>query len=221
MSTSTVVREGTILPEGEVVRYTFDERLCHWTNAATYLFCMLTGLAFYSPYLYWLSFVGGSPATARFLHPWVGLFFFVAMLWMHGLWKLQMRAIPEDREWKDKMKYYIENRDELLPPQGRFNAGQKLFYWVMYYCTIILLITGIIMWFPERFTGVHWLLTLVVPVHAAAALISIGAIIIHIYMGVMMVPGGLKGMSYGRVSEEWAAHHHRLWYDRLKGKSSR
>ena len=221
MSTQTIVREGTLLPRGQIVRYTFEERVCHWVNGATYLFCLLTGLAFYSPYLYWLSYVGGSPATARFLHPWVGVFFFVAVLWMHALWKLQMRTAPEDQAWKDNVKNYIENRDELMPPQGRFNAGQKLFYWVMYYGAIVLLITGLFMWFPEvvanRFHA-RGLLTFIVPIHVAAALVTIGAFIIHIYMGILLVPGGFKGIVYGRVSETWAAHHHRLWYEKIRGK---
>jgi formate dehydrogenase subunit gamma len=219
MSTQTVVRQGTVLPAGEVVRYDHKERVCHWINGASYLFCMLTGLAFYSPYLYWLAFVGGGPAPSRFLHPWVGLVFFVAVLWMHALWRQQMAASPEDRAWKAGMKHYVENRDELVPPAGRFNAGQKLFYWVMFYGAIVLLVTGVVMWFPELIAGkVHWLLTIIIPIHVAAALITIGAFIIHVYMGILLVPGGLKGIAYGRVSEEWAAHHHRLWYEEIKGK---
>jgi formate dehydrogenase subunit gamma len=66
--------------------------------------------------------------------------------------------------------------------------------------------------------NLHWLLTIIIPIHAAAALVTIGAFIIHIYMGIMLVPGGLKGIAYGRVSEEWAAHHHRLWYEKIKRK---
>jgi formate dehydrogenase subunit gamma len=217
MSTQTIVREGTTLSPGEVVRYNYKERVCHWVNGVTYLFCMLTGLAFYSPYLYWLSFVGGGPASSRYLHPWVGIIFFIAVLWMHALWKLQMVAAPEDKAWKDGIKNYIENRDDLVPPQGRFNAGQKLFYWVMFYGAIVLLITGVIMWFPEMIAGkAHWLLTIIIPIHTATALITIGAFIIHVYMGVLMVPGGLKGIVYGRVSQEWAAHHHKLWYEKIK-----
>ena len=218
MSTQSVVREGTILAPGEVVRYNYGERVCHWVNAATYLFCMLTGLAFYSPYLYWLSYVGGGPASARFLHPWVGLFFFAAVMWMHSLWRSQMLAAPEDRSWEAGIKNYIENRDDLVPPQGRFNAGQKWFYWVMYYGAIVLLITGAIMWFPELIAGrAHWLLTFIIPIHATAALITIGAFIIHVYMGVLLVRGGMRGILFGSVSEEWAAHHHRLWYNKIKG----
>jgi hypothetical protein len=57
------------------------------------------------------------------------------------------------------------------------------------------------MWFPEKMPrSWHWLLTIIIPVHAATALITIGAFIIHIY--VLMVPGGLKGIAYRRVSEE-------------------
>lgn len=219
MSTPSVVREGTIVAPGELVRYNYGERVCHWVNAATYVFCLLTGLAFYTPYLYWLSFVGGGPASARFLHPWVGLFFFAAVVWMHSLWRQQMLAAPEDRAWEAGIKNYIENRDELVPPQGRFNAGQKMFYWVMYYGAIVLVITGVIMWFPELIAGrAHWLLTFIIPIHVATALITIGAFIIHVYMGVLLVRGGMKGILFGSVSEEWAAHHHRLWYNKIKGK---
>jgi formate dehydrogenase subunit gamma len=145
------------------------------------------------------------------------VFFFFAVLWMHALWKLQMAATPDDQGWKDNMKHYVTNKDNLVPAVGRFNAGQKLFYWVMFYCAIVLLITGLLMWFPEWISGrAHWLLPLTVFIHCAAALIAIGAFIIHVYMGVLMVPGGYKGITVGHVSEEWAAHHHRLWYNQIK-----
>ena len=54
-----------------------------------------------------------------------------------------------DRQWMKSIKNYATNRDNLVPPQGRFNAGQKQFYWIMYYGTIFLLISGLVMWFPE------------------------------------------------------------------------
>lgn len=217
MSTQTVVREGTVVPPGEVVRYNYEERLCHWANGLTYVFCLLTGLAFYTPYLYWLSVVGGGPAPSRFLHPWVGVLFFLAVLWMHRLWKGEMKSSPDDERWKQNIKYYITNQDSMVPPQGRFNAGQKWFYWLMYYCAWIFLISGLVMWFPEKIAGgAHWLLLIMIPVHAATALISIAGFIIHIYMGILLVPGGLKGILYGRVSDEWAAHHHALWYQKIK-----
>ena len=48
-------------------------------------------------------------------------------------------------------------------------------------------------------------------VHAVAALATIGGIIIHIYMGIAVVPGGLHAILHGDVSERWARHHHALW----------
>jgi formate dehydrogenase subunit gamma len=37
-----------------------------------------------------------------------------------------------------------------------------------------------------------------------------------VYMGILFVPGGLKGIVYGPVSAEWAAEHHKLWYEKIK-----
>lgn len=210
---------GAITPSGEVVRYSYEERMCHWTTGTAYVFCLATGLAFYSPYLYWLSVVGGGPATARLLHPWGGLLFYLAVVWMHILWKSQMAEAPEDKQWRDNIKAYIEDRDDEVPPQGRFNAGQKLFYWVMYYGALILLATGILMWFPEKWRGLHGVMSIVIPLHTGAALLTIGAFIIHVYMGIMMVVGGFRGIAVGTVTKEWAQHHHRLWYDKIsKGR---
>ena len=119
MSASTTVIQGdTRVPPGRVLRYTFKERICHWVTGFSYLYVLVTGLAFYSPYLYWLAaLVGGGP-TARFWHPLVGLVFFGGVLWMHALWKKDMQPIPEDQEWNKKIKHYIEHEDHLLPPQG-------------------------------------------------------------------------------------------------------
>jgi len=58
------------------------------------------------------------------------------------------------------------------------------------------------------------------PDHEAAALVSIGAFIIHIYMGVFLVPDGFRGMLFGYVPAAWAKMHHRLWYDEVVGQRS-
>jgi formate dehydrogenase subunit gamma len=217
MSASTTVVQGnTRVPPGRVLRYTFKERICHWVTSFSYLYVLATGLAFYSPYLYWLAaLVGGGP-TARFWHPLAGLVFFGGVLWMHALWKKDMQPIPEDQEWNKKIKHYIEHEDHLLPPQGRFNAGQKMFYWGMLYAGIALVITGVIMWFPEMMPrSLHWVLPIMVFLHVTAALVTIAGFIIHVYMGVFMIPS-LPVIIRGYDSEEWAKQNHRLWYDKVK-----
>jgi formate dehydrogenase subunit gamma len=196
-----------------IERYTFIERLCHWVTGFSYLYCLATGLAFYTPYLFWLAVVLGGGPTSRFWHPFIGLLFFVAAMWMHRLWSRDVESIPGDRAWLDASGNYITNRDDLVPPQGRFNAGQKLFYWVMFFGAFLLVFSGVFMWFPERIPfSLRWIRPVMVFVHEGAALITIGAFIIHVYMGVFMVPGSLTAMLTGYVSKDWAWTHHRLWY---------
>ncbi len=44
-----------ILPNGRVLRYSFHERLVHWLAGFSYIYLMLTGLAFWSPWLFWIA----------------------------------------------------------------------------------------------------------------------------------------------------------------------
>ncbi|HZU33963.1 MAG TPA: formate dehydrogenase subunit gamma [Candidatus Angelobacter sp.] len=221
MSEGTIARPATLVPEEQVVRYTFIERAYHWINAIAYTYLLLTGLALFTPLCYWLAYVLGGPAIIRFVHPWVGLVYFITILWMHGKWKQDMKAIPEDKQWTQNIKAYVENEDEKMPPQARFNAGQKQFWWVMFYCTFILLLTGIIMWFPEFIPhDLHWILPITVFLHSVTALITIAAFIIHVYMSIWMTPGSTKAMIEGHVSTTWARAHHRLWYEKITGRRS-
>ena len=233
MSSNIIVRHGTDLREDEVVRYTLKERMCHWIAGVSYVYMLLTGLALFTPYLYWIAYVLGGGPTIRFWHPWVGLIFVAAVFWMHSMWSGDMKMTAEDKQWQKTVKEYVTNRDDEVAPAGHFNAGQKQFYWVMFYGGIVLLITGVLMWFPElvagnRATGIgHTLLPLIVFLHVVAALATIGAFMIHIYMGFFFVSGGLHGILWGRVPVSWARTHHKLWYekiaasDRARGTSAR
>ncbi len=221
MSGGIIARPTTAIPEDEVQRYNFAERAYHWINAIAYTYLMLTGLAIFTPLAYWLGYVLGGPATIRYWHPWIGLIYLATIFWMHRMWKRDMQKIPEDEKWSKNIRAYAENRDELMPPQGRFNAGQKQFWWVMLYCTFILLITGIIMWIPEKMPReLHWVLPITVFIHSATALITIAAFIIHVYMSVWVTPGSMKAMVEGHVSTNWARTHHRLWFEKITGRRS-
>src|SRR5208337_956854 len=71
---------------GELERYTFTERIMHWLTGGTYLYCLATGLAFYSPHLYWLAYMLGGAPTSRFWHPIFAIGFVIGTLWMHSMW---------------------------------------------------------------------------------------------------------------------------------------
>ena len=203
---------------GEIERYGFRERAVHWINGLTYLYCLATGLAFYSPHLFWLAAVLGGGPTSRFWHPVIGVLFTVAMLAMHGLWSRDMKITETDRRWLDRVKDYASNRDSLLPLSDRFNAGQKLFYWLMLYGSILLLLSGLALWMPEYIPAqAAWIRGAMILVHEIAALATIGGFLIHVYMGIFLVPGSMTAITTGCVSRAWAKTHHRLWYMRATG----
>ena len=87
----------------------------------------------------------------------------------------------------------------------------------MLYGTILLLLSGIGLWFVESIPwSLRWLRYLSVAVHVIAALTTTGAFIIHVDMGTAMVRGGFSAIVTGDVPASWARHHHRLWYDRVE-----
>jgi len=208
--------------EDRILRYTLAERVVHWVAGLSYIYLLITGLAFWSPYLFWLAdLVGGGP-TARFGHPWMGLVWSVAIFWMYTAWREDMRTTPADRKWAKHVGDYIRNHDENLPPIGRFNIGQKQFFWLMLFGGIALLLSGVAMWLLNDIPwSWRWLRYTAVLVHAVAALLTIGGFIIHVYMGTAMVRGGFTSIIRGEVSVAWARMHHRLWYEHVKGASSR
>jgi len=190
----------------------------HWLNSLTYVYCMLTGLAFYTPHLFWMALVLGGAATSRFWHPIIGLCFFVAMFWMHVAWRRDMEITETDKRFLNNVGHYATNRDERVPPQEKYNGGQKLYYWLMYYGTLVLLGSGIFIWFPEYVAfSVAWVRRVMILLHEIAALVTIGGFIVHVYMSVFLVPGSMTAMVEGFVSRAWARTHHRLWYIRMTG----
>ena len=83
-----------------VLRYTFLERVMHWVTALAYTYCLATGLAFYTPYLFWIAVILGGGPTSRFWHPIVGLGFVAAAVWMHSKrWLAWKPGIVSSRCW--------------------------------------------------------------------------------------------------------------------------
>ena len=202
-----------------IKRYSLSERVLHWTSAISYVYVLATGLAFYSPHLYWIATLLGGAPTSRFWHPVLGVFFVFTLAIMLRSWIGDMRITKVDEAWGRAMSLYIENDDESLPPSDRFNLGQKYFFWVMVWGGIGLLVSGAVLWFPELVPlSLSFLRLAAILIHVSCALITIGAFIIHVYMGTAMVRGGFTSIIRGEVSPAWARTHHRLWYERIAGK---
>jgi formate dehydrogenase subunit gamma len=144
---------------------------------------MLTGLAFWSPWLFWIAVLFGGATVSRELHPWAGLMFVVATLMMYEMWGKQMRETASDKEFWRAVPHYVRNEDEQVPSADRFNAGQKFLFWGFFWCGILLLLSGVILWFTHLVPwNFRYLRYFAVIIHPAAALLTIGLFIIHVYI---------------------------------------
>lgn len=208
-----------IVPHGHVLRYSFRERLTHWFAGFSYLYLLLTGLAFWSPWCFWIAAFLGGGQISRTLHPWAGLIFAVSVLFMYGMWSPQMKGTAADKEWWKSVRYYSTNQDDKMPPAGRYNAGQKFLFWGFFWSSLILLATGTILWIPQYFPW-HSPQTMRICVffHASAALFTIGLFMIHLYMGLFAERGAFGSVIRGDVSIAFAKRYHPGWYEEITGQ---
>ncbi|MBI3854146.1 MAG: formate dehydrogenase subunit gamma [Planctomycetes bacterium] len=193
-------------PEKRIRRYSLFERIVHWTVAFTFIYLGLTGLGLFTPKLDWLLKVFGGGQVVRAWHPIIGVVFIAATLVQFIKWFKDLRLTPDDRVWLKKMRDYLAGRDEGIPPTGRFNAGQKLLFLTQVALGLVLLLSGIPIWFPAEFGRDLRLWAIVI--HSAAAVGAILSIVMHIHMAVIITQGALRAMTEGTVSEAWARHHH-------------
>jgi formate dehydrogenase subunit gamma len=214
-------RADQILPHGRVLRYPFFERLNHWVAAFSYIYLLLTGLAFWSPWCFWIAVMLGGGQISRTLHPWVGLFFVYAVVRMYGYWAPQMKSTAVDKQWWSSLGHYIQNEDDKMPPAGRYNAGQKALFWSFFYGAIVLLLSGLVLWFPERIPwSFRWVRYVSVFLHPVAALATIANFMIHIYMSVFAERGAFGSVIRGDVSLEFAKRYHPGWYEEIMGRAN-
>lgn len=195
-----------------LVRYTAGERTNHWLVALTFVLAALSGLALFHPALFWLGNLFGGGTWTRILHPYIGLFMTLAFVFLGAAVWSDNRMRPTDWKWVRQWQDVVNNREDRLPEVGRYNAGQKLLFFVIVVCMIGLLLTGLVIWrayFSFYFRiGVIRLASLV---HAASAFVLICAIILHIYAAIW-VRGSVHAMVRGTVTAGWAWKHHRGWF---------
>ncbi len=193
-------------------------RAVHWAVALFFILSLASGFALFSPWLYaWLAPLMGGGARARLLHPWFGLLFVAAFLFMLGEWFRPMRWRPEDRRWLRRIRAYVTNAEKSEPDDvGKFNAGQKLWFWAIVVSAAVFLVTGVFLWWPEIFgrdlMGISYLL------HDVAGLLMLAGFIIHIYEGSVAMPGTFRSMVRGTVTASWAWTHHPAWYREVTGR---
>lgn len=196
-------------PSARIHRFSRAERWVHRTTAALMGVCVVTAACLYIPQLAVL--VGRRALVVR-VHECAGLALPVPVLL--GLASRAFRADlgflnrfgPHDRTWLRAA--LLRDKRRSARPAGKFNAGQKIYAAWIAGATLVMLGTGLMMWFTHL-TPLMWR-TSATFVHDWLAL-TIGVVLAgHIGMA-LGDPEARRGLRTGSVSREWARREHPLW----------
>jgi formate dehydrogenase subunit gamma len=207
---------------GELLRHRVYTRFLHWMVALCFFLALFSGFGIYLPWLFrWFTPIFGGGALLRAMHPWFG----VAFCFFFGLqtlnWLQPMKWTAADTVWIHNLKTQVMGTELLDPPQtGFFNGGQKLQFWEILIGSIVLLISGIILWFGGRAFG-RGAVAVSYVLHDVFALIMLAGIFIHVYLSTVGEPGTFQSMTRGAVSEAWAWTFHPAWYKEVTGRDPR
>lgn len=209
-------REDTVVGD-QIVRHGTLSRVIHWTVAVTFIAALLSGLPIWTPIFGWMAYLFGGLAVCRWLHPFFGAAFFVGTIAMFVYWVKDMRFTRADRGWfgRKAIDYFLNRGDD--PEVGKYNGGQKILFYLVAVFAILLLASGIPLWFPMEFTRPLRAASLLI--HDAVFIVFSAAIVVHIYLGTAALPGTFRSMTQGTVTKPWARHHHPRWYSDVTGKS--
>jgi formate dehydrogenase subunit gamma len=203
-----------------VDRYTPGARINHWITAVSLVLLGLSGLALFSPDLFFLTGLFGGGQATRAIHPWIGVVLFFSFLglflrfWRANLWR------AEDGTWLARLGYVLSGHEENVPEVGKYNAGQKVVFWAMSILIVVLIASGVLSWdqYFAHYTTVEQKRVAIL-VHDVAAIAVICVWIVHVYAAIWL-RGTIGAMTRGQVTGGWAWKHHRKWLRELvTGKS--
>jgi formate dehydrogenase subunit gamma len=203
-------RSGRVL-----VRFSAFERLVHWMTAACFILLAISGLniTFGRPLL--LPLIGPDAFTAwsqwaKYAHNYLSFPFTLGVFTIFLMWIAWNIPNRVDVEWL-KRGGGIVGHDH--PPADRFNAGQKMIYWIVVLGGTAVAVSGYILMFPFYGTNIADMQVAQI-VHGVAALLFVAVMLAHIYIGTIGMEGAFEGMWDGTVDVNWAKEHHRVWLEK-------
>jgi formate dehydrogenase subunit gamma len=211
-------REDLVVGE-EIVRFRYYTRAVHWGVALTFFLCLFTGLPIWTPIFGWLAPFFGGLQVCRWLHPWTGIAFSVFALLQFVHWAGEMKKTAADKRFTKLSNFLAYMRWEYHDDEvGKFNGGQKSLFWLSSLAALGLLASGVVMWWPEYFSGTFreaaWV------IHDVTFVLFFLLVLGHIYLSIAE-PGTFTGMVKGTVTKAWARLHHPAWYREVTGERRR
>ena len=204
-----------VLVGNEIIRHRLSSRVIHWSVAVTFFACLVTGLPVWTPVFGWMATFVGGLSVCRIVHPFFGLAFALASLAMAVHWWSEMELTKEERGWVGpKLLEYLRdatNHDKI----GKYNGGQKVYFHTSGLGALGLLVSGIVMWWPQTFPA--WARQVAFLLHDVSFILFAISLVFHIYLATVAEPGTFNSMMRGTVSRAWARIHHPKWYRELMG----
>lgn len=193
-----------------VHRFNVRDRVLHWTVSAAFFVLVFSGLGLYAHTFYgYFNFFGG-PEQGILFHKWAAIIFLVSsvlLFFSHA--RETTRFDDDDRRWLRAFGGYLDRGGEEIP-QGKFNAGQKLFALFAFVAALVMAATGLVIWDPTAFG--RGLTRFSLMLHGLFFTLFVMGAIVHIYLATLGNPGTLEGMLWGRVRRIWAKKHSSKWY---------
>jgi formate dehydrogenase subunit gamma len=231
-----------------IKRHTKISIFIHWFNAVCWFFLLATGLGLIKnekldPIGGWwpdlMRGLFGNGETLLLAHVICGLIWVVVFL-VYGILRAKKDVIPFMREifsyspsndllWLIKkpiqmtMGYKMLEKlgfEPRIPDQGFYNVGQKLLAIPTVFGGVVIAATGIIMYASKFFIIDKMVVQWSILIHFVAVGAVFAGLLIHIFMG-SIASGELPAlisMFTGTVPEDYAKHHHKLWYDQVEGE---
>ena len=240
--------------ESRIERFNGLERFAHWLTAVTFIILALTGLnmlygryvllGFEIPFGSFVLSVPGLPPdlfsaltlAGKYAHNFLAFGFMLGVILIFVLWVRQNIPNKHDIIWLAKGGGMLMKG--VHPPAKKFNAGQKIIFWIVVLGGISISFSGIALLFPFQFkvfsgtfelmnnfgTALPTDLTVLQEMqlmqlwHAILGLVLIVVIIAHIYIGTLGMEGAFDAMGTGMVDANWAREHHNLWVAELSSE---
>jgi formate dehydrogenase subunit gamma len=195
-----------------VSRYTPLQRVNHWFTALMFTLLALSGLAMFSPYLFFLSGLFGGGQSTRAIHPWFGVMLILSFAILFVRFVALNIPNGDDVAWVRRLPDIVRNRHSRLPPLGKYNAGQKGVFWSQTALILIMFGSGLVIW--DQYFGTYTAIEqkrIALLAHSLAAIFAIAIIFVHVYAG-LWIRGTSRAMLRGSVTGGWAHRHHRKWF---------
>lgn len=203
-----------------IERFTPTERMVHWTVAISFVILMLSGLTMMFGKFVLMPIIGHTlfgylTYALKTVHNFVGPLFSISLIVMFITYVRDNFPIAADIKWLFTLGGAIGKGH---PHAGRFNAGEKLWFWGgVVLMGIIVSASGFVLnRIVPSLDYTRAMMQVANIVHIVAAVLVMAAALGHIYLGTIGMEGAYRAMRDGYVDDEWAVEHHDLWYDDIQ-----